>query len=48
VEFFIGFYDMLKEELLRVVNDTRRSGKVLASFNSTFISLIPKNDSPDS
>jgi hypothetical protein len=46
VELFIGFYDMLEEELLKVVEDTKRSGKVLGGFNSTFISLIPRKDSP--
>ena len=42
LEFFIGFYDKIKEDLLVVVKESRKSGKVLGRFNSTFITLIPK------
>jgi hypothetical protein len=42
VEFFLGFYDMLKEDILKVVRESQRSGKVLGTFNSMFITLIPK------
>ena len=33
-------------DLLRVVEDTRISRRIPASFNSTFIALIPKVDNP--
>jgi hypothetical protein len=42
VEFFLGFYDLLKEDLLKVVREFQRTRKVLGSFNSTFITLILK------
>jgi hypothetical protein len=42
------FYDMLEEEPLRVVEDSRRIGKVLGVFNSTLLSLIPNKDIPTS
>ena len=46
MEFFIGFNDLLEQELLRLMDDIKRLGKDLRAFNSTFISLIPKKDSP--
>eukprot|EP01018_Ginkgo_biloba_P022058 Gb_03022 [translate_table: standard] len=48
VEFFMGFYDTVERDLLKVVEETRAHGKVLASFNTTFITLIPKADNPSS
>jgi hypothetical protein len=42
MEFFIGFYDLLKEDILKVSRQSQRARKVLRSFNSTFISLTPK------
>jgi hypothetical protein len=43
VEFYIGFYDLLKDDFLKVVHESQASGKVLVSINSTFLSLIPKD-----
>ena len=37
---------MMGEDLLRVIEDSRKSGKILAVLNSTFIVLIPKTDCP--
>jgi hypothetical protein len=37
---------MLEEEILRVVEESRISGKVLRALNSTFIALIPKKNDP--
>jgi hypothetical protein len=47
VEFYIEFFDLLGEDLLRVVEEVRTSGRVPVSFNSTFIALIPKVDCPE-
>jgi hypothetical protein len=44
LEFFIGFFEKLEEELLRVIEELRRSRRMLAAFNATFIALIPKSD----
>jgi hypothetical protein len=38
----------LGNELLEVVEESRRLGKVLGALNATFIALIPKSDKPDS
>ena len=42
LEFYLGFYDMMKNDILEVVREPQGSGKVLGSLNSTFLSLIPK------
>jgi hypothetical protein len=46
IEFYIGFYDLLGVDLLHVVEESRRNGKMHAPFNSTFLALIPKKDEP--
>jgi hypothetical protein len=46
VEFFLGFYEIIGDDLLRVIEESRTSGRVLATFNSTFIALIPKSNNP--
>jgi hypothetical protein len=42
MEFYLGFYDLLKGDLLKVVGESQRSGKMPRALNSTFIALIPK------
>ena len=46
VEFFLGFYDLIKEYLLKVVIESQHSRKFLGSMNSTFLALIPKKQKP--
>ena len=46
LNFFLGLYDLLGQDLLHVVEDTRTSEWIPACFNSTFIVLIPKVDNP--
>ena len=48
VEVYRALFDVLGSDLLRVIEDSRLSGKILAVFNSTFIALIPKTDAPKS
>jgi hypothetical protein len=48
VEFFLGFYEILKYDLVKVVNESQRRGKVWNSLNETFMALIPKNKDLDS
>ena len=42
VEFYIGLYDVLGKGLVWVVEDSRKSGNILTTFNSTFNELVPK------
>jgi hypothetical protein len=42
VEFFVGFYNVIKDDLLKVVRESKYSSKFLGALNSTFLSLIPK------
>ena len=46
VEFFLGFFDLVGGDLLPVVESSRVSRRVDNSLNSTFISLIPKEEKP--
>ena len=48
IGFFLGLHDLIGLDLLQVIEDTRISGRIPASFNSTFIALIPKSDNPAS
>jgi hypothetical protein len=45
-EFFIFFFDLVGEDLLQLVEDSRLKGKISRSLNATFLVLIPKKDSP--
>ena len=46
LEVYRCLFDLLGEDLLRVIEISRVSGKILAVFNSTFLALIPKIDQP--
>jgi len=48
IEFFLDLYEILGNDLRLVVEDSRISGRIPASFNSTFIALIPKSDNASS
>ena len=44
MEFFLEFFDMLGEELLVVVEESRLQGKVCLGLNENFINMIPKKE----
>lgn len=44
VEFFQHFFDVLGDDLVAVVEESRVSGTICPPFNSTFLALIPKYD----
>lgn len=46
LDFFKDFWDVLKIDLLNFFADFFRNGKLTKGFNSTFIALIQKVDSP--
>jgi hypothetical protein len=51
MEFFLDFFDLLRDDLLRVVEDVRVSSRLPESLNvtnATFLVLIPKVDLPAS
>jgi len=47
IEFFTFFFDIVGQDLLDMVEETRRLGSVGGSINSTFIALIPKTQKPE-
>ena len=46
VDFFTLFFDVVGDDLLDLVEDSRITGKIQKSLNSTFLALIPKENSP--
>ena len=42
--FFQSYWDWLKEEVWDLVEDSRKTGNILKAFNSTFLSLISKEN----
>jgi hypothetical protein len=46
VEFYLGFYDFLEKDILHVIEESRRSGKILSAMNVAFIALITKKNAP--
>ena len=45
--FFHFFWDMIKDEVLEIVEESRCKRGVLKAFNATFLSLIPKGEGVD-
>ena len=48
IKVYKCLFDILAEDLLRVIEISRISGKIPVVFNSTFLALIPKIDHPSS
>jgi hypothetical protein len=48
VEFFLAFFDLVGNETLEMVEETRRKGRVNGALNATFLALIPKSNKPES
>jgi hypothetical protein len=43
-DFFHYYWDMIREEVWQVVEESRTSGQVLLTLNATFLTLIPKEE----
>jgi hypothetical protein len=48
VEFFKAFYDLLKEDLLLMIRESQKEGRVHGPLNATFLCLIPTKQCPSS
>jgi hypothetical protein len=46
VEFFLHFFDLVGDDLLEAVEESRREGTMERSLNSTFLALILKVSRP--
>jgi mannosylglycoprotein endo-beta-mannosidase len=44
VVLYTGFYDLIKDYLLKVAQESKRSKKSLGAMNSMFLSIIPKKE----
>eukprot|EP00253_Pinus_taeda_P013097 PITA_13097 len=45
VDFFKARWNILKQDILNVVEDSKRNRTILKALNTSFISMIPKQDS---
>ena len=48
VNFFHHFWDMVKMDVWRIVEDSKVSKRILPVLNATFLTLIPKTQGADS
>jgi hypothetical protein len=46
IDFFTFFFDLVGEDLLAMVEESRRLGSISGSINSIFLTLIPKTNNP--
>lgn len=44
IEIFLHFFELIREEITEVVEESRKKGEVYSPFNATFIALIPKKE----
>jgi len=44
VDFFKACWDIVKQDILDIAEDSRKSKKVLKALNASFIALIPKKE----
>ena len=42
IDFFQSCRDLVKEDLWEVVEESRRTKRVLKAFSATFLTLLPK------
>eukprot|EP00253_Pinus_taeda_P031908 PITA_31908 len=47
IEFYLAFFDLLGNDLLQIVEESRRRGRISSAIKSTFIALIPKSNAPN-
>jgi len=47
IDFYLGLYDLMEEDILKVVEESKLPGYVLTTINSTFFALIPRKDDPN-
>ena len=47
VDFFLHFFELVGQDLLDVVEESRIRSKVIKQRNSTFLALIPKVNNPN-
>jgi hypothetical protein len=46
MDFFVGIFDLIGKDILKVVEESRLNGFIHAPLNETFIPLIPKKNDP--
>ena len=48
IKFYIAFFDLMADDILKIIELSRQSGRISSAIKYTFIALIPKSDHPSS
>jgi hypothetical protein len=48
IKLFIGIYELVEEDLMRLLEEVQRTGKILENVVLHFLALIPKKDNLES
>eukprot|EP00253_Pinus_taeda_P009728 PITA_09728 len=48
VEFYVTFFEILGADLLKIIEESKKRGRIPGNLKATFIALIPKFDKPSS
>ena len=46
MEFFLTFFDLVGEDLVLMIEESRTKGSISGNLNATFLALIPKENKP--
>jgi hypothetical protein len=46
IEFYLGFFELIRKDILKVIEASRLNGRIHSPLNTTFIDLIPKVNDP--
>ena len=46
IEFYLGFFDLIGGNILKVIEESRLNGIIHNPLNTTFIAIIPKVNDP--
>jgi hypothetical protein len=47
MDFYVGLFDLIGQDILKVIEESRVNAFIHPPFNATFIALIPKQDAPE-
>jgi hypothetical protein len=46
MSFFLGFYDLLKDDLMKIIQESHETGQIRGALNKTFLAIVLKSSEP--
>jgi len=46
IQFYLGFFNLIGDDILKVIEESILNGRIHSPLNTTFIALIPKVNDP--